>query len=159
MTSVECHTYSNTFCSLLSICSVFQPDFHKPKHDDVEPMSKSPSASHCNSDKLWLFPLSFPLCCCCYHNHSATSSFKCKGLVFFSIHLLEALKSFSTISCLGFLFLCLKMPVGLNCSNALSYELPALSLIYWIYCPIYFPSKINSKKSAGFHHHKGNFEI
>lgn len=43
-------------------------------------------------------------CCCCYRNHSATSSFKCEGLMFFSIHLLAALKSFSTISCLAFLF-------------------------------------------------------
>lgn len=48
------------------------------------------------SDKLWLRPLSFSLCCCCYHNHSATSSFKCEGLMFFSIHLLEALQSFSS---------------------------------------------------------------
>lgn len=48
------------------------------------------------SDKLWLRPLSFSLCCCCYHNHSAMSSFKCEGLMFFSIHLLEALQSFSS---------------------------------------------------------------
>lgn len=32
------------------------------------------------SDKPWLLPLSFSLCCCCYHNHSAAWSFKCEGL-------------------------------------------------------------------------------
>lgn len=70
----------------------------------VEALSKSPRATHYLSDKPRLLPLSFSLCCCCYHNHSATSSFKCEGLMFFSIHLLAALKSLSTISCLGFLF-------------------------------------------------------
>lgn len=49
------------------------------------------------------------------------------------LHILPGLSFFSF-----FFPHCLKMPVGLNCSNALSYELPALSFIYWIYCPIYF---------------------
>lgn len=39
-----------------------------------------------------------------YHNHSATPSIKCEGLMLSAIYLLTALYSFSTISCLGFLF-------------------------------------------------------
>lgn len=87
------------FFYLPSLCAVLWNDFHKPKRKLVEPMSKSSWVI--NPD---FFPCPFSLCCCCYHNHSATSNFKCEGLMFFSIHLLAALKSFSTISCLAFLF-------------------------------------------------------
>lgn len=100
--------------------------------------SELPLGNHYLGDQLRLLHSSFSSCCCCYRNQSAARRLKCEGLMFFPIHLLEALKSFCTVSCLGPSFsLCLKMPVGLNCSNAFSYELPALSLIYWICCPIY----------------------
>lgn len=83
---------------------VFWNYFLQPKHKVLKPMSKSRSATHYLSDKPWLLSLSFSLWCCCYRNHSATSSLKYESSMFFSIHLLEALKSFSTICCLGFLF-------------------------------------------------------
>lgn len=68
--------------------------------------SKLPLGNHYLSDKLWLLHSSFPLCYCCYRNQSATSSLKCEGPMLFPIHLLEALKSFSTVSCLASSFLC-----------------------------------------------------
>lgn len=61
--------------------------------------SKLPLGNHYLSDKLWLLHSFFPLCYCCYRNQSATSSLKCEGPMLFPIHLLEALKSFSTVSC------------------------------------------------------------
>lgn len=154
----------NSFLFTTSFCVALWNYWQKPTPKAVNPMSKSPSATHYLSDKPWLLPLSFPLCCCCYRNHSAASSFKYEGLMFFSIHLLEALKSFfhhilSGLSVFFFFSLSLKTPAGLNCSNALSYELPSLSFIYWICCPIYFLWKINPKKSAGFHHPQRSWEI
>lgn len=151
------HTHSIPFCFPRSQCIVLGNNSHKPKHKLVEPMSES----------TWVINPDFFPCPVLYavvvitiiQQHGALSV---KGLMFFSIHLLAALKSFfrHILSGLSVFFsLCLKMPVGLNCSNALSYELPALSLIYWICCPIYFLSKINSKKSAGFHHPKGDSKI
>lgn len=89
--------------------------------------------------------------CCCYHNHSALSTLSVKAWCSFPSICLRRWRAFPPYLVWA---LCLKMPVGLNCSKALSYELPALSLIYWICCPIYFLSKIKSKKNAGFHHPK-----
>lgn len=113
-------------------------------------MSKSFSATDYFSVKPWLLRLSFSLCCFyCYHNHSEMSSFKCDAL-FLNKHLLEALRSFSTISCPGFLFFLSEKACGLKlfkCSLLrtfclITYLLDLLSHIFF--------SKINSKKSARF---------
>lgn len=154
VTFAERHTHLIPFCLPHSQCVVYS---HKPKPKLVEPMSESTWVI--NPD---FFPCPFLYAVVVITIIQLRGALSVKGLMFFSIHLLAALKSFfcHILSGLSVFFsLCLKMPVGLNCSNALSYELPALSLIYWICCPIYFLSKINSKKSAGFHHPKGDSEI
>lgn len=157
MTLVECRIYSKAFCLPALPCAVCsEMIFRKPKHKFVEPVFKLSSAIHHLSDKLWLLPLSFSLCCCCYHNHSAMSSFKCGALCSFPSICLRRWRAFPPylVWAFFFFFLCLRMPVGLNCSNALSYELPALSVIYWICCPIY----LNSNRSAGFIMPKGRIQ-
>lgn len=138
-----------------SLCVVPWHYFQKHKRKLVEPMSKS--ASVINPD---FFPCPFlyvvVVVITIIQQRQALSV---KAWCSFPSICLRRWRAFPPYLVWPFFFFCLKMPVGLNCSNALSYELPALSLIYWICCPIYFLSKINSKKSAGFHHPKGSTEI
>lgn len=148
-------TYCMFECVLFTVFPVYCAVKWFPGFPVVEPMSKSTSVI--NSDFV---PCPFLYVVVVITIIQRRQALSVKAWCSFPSICLRHFRAFPAISFPAFLFiLCLKMPVGLNCSNALSYELPALSLIYWICCPIYFLSKINSKKSAGFHHPKGNSEI
>lgn len=109
--TISCNILNNVYATGCSDSSE-QRIYTSSTHKGVKSTSRSVY-------RLWLLPLSISLCRCCYHNHSAMSSFKCEGTdVLFHLSAWGAEELFHHILSGPLFFLCLKTPVGLNCSKS-----------------------------------------